>query len=241
MGGLRTRTGLYDEIVRIQSLNRELERGARYHVLEEEWLAARVSELEAMAHPGEDAYWLTMARIMELSLFCAGNHADSGMLREVGDLMFNPRTVMVHIRGQAMPVKKKRHEAMTAQFGDRVGAEDVISWLKNNTINEIREKPIVPTLMEALNSGGRMTDAYLESLDARACKIADAVNRVSICLNGPVDSFDHYLQTIDETERRFVESGLCRFDLDGFRELGNEIYVAGLYSEYPSRFIKGLA
>ena len=217
MSRLHRQTNVLDGVIWAHSFNRELDRGAQYRLLEEEWLAARVSELEAIGHPTQDSYWLTLARIAELSLFCAGNYADSGMLREVGDLMFNPRTIMAHIRGQAAPVKKKRHEAMTAQFRDWAGEEDIISWLKRNTMNEIREKPIVPTLMEALSSCGRMTDDYLESLEARACKIADAVRLVSICLNGPVESFEQYLQMIGDRKRRSIESGLCRFDLAAFR------------------------
>ncbi len=183
-------------------------------------------------------YWLTLARIMELALFSAGNCADNGMLRQVGDLMFNPRTIMVHIAGQSAPVKKRRHEPMTVQFGDRAGHENVVWWLQRNTINEVKEKPIVPTLMEALRSGGRMTDEYLESVESRSRKIADTVNLVSMCLNGPVTGFDQYLATIDQEERRFLEAGLCRFDLTVFRELESEIWSGTSCGACRSAFIR---
>jgi hypothetical protein len=213
-------------------------RAVEFGSMDEEWLAARVSECEAEGWANRDIYWLSLARIAELALFCAGGHADAGRLREVGDLMFNPRKILVHIRGEARPVVKERHTAMTEQFGNRAGAEGVIPWLVRNTINEIREKPIIPALMETLESCGRIANHYLEGIQAKARRIADTACLVSSSLSGPWASFEEFLGRVDEQNRRTIESGLCRFDLACFRELGNEIDAVALYPDYQSPFLK---
>ena len=50
-------------------------------------------------------YWLSMSRVMELALLCAGNFADFGQICKAGDFIVNPRHTEVHIEGIWEPVR----------------------------------------------------------------------------------------------------------------------------------------
>lgn len=69
-------------------------------------------EIEALETIGSiwgHVYWLTLARINELALFCAANYAENCEFQGVGDFLVNPRLTLVHIRGMPEPVVKERH------------------------------------------------------------------------------------------------------------------------------------
>jgi hypothetical protein len=85
------------------------------HNLKEKFL---VNQMERMKSSGEldgpvEIYWLSMSRVMEFALLCAGNYADLGQIREASDFMVNPRHTEVHIDGIWEPVRVKRYERMT--------------------------------------------------------------------------------------------------------------------------------
>ena len=220
------------------AVNLELDRRAASGRVDEDWLADETAGLETAGSVCEDVHWLTLARLAELAVFRAGGLIDRGRLREAGDLMFNPRLILVHVKGRSTPVRKERHAAMTEQFRPLAGTADVKTWLKQNTINEIREKPLVPALLETLRAGGRLAVEGLDRLEARTRRAADAVNLVSACLNGPWGDFEEYLRKAGEADRLFVESGLCRFDLDRFWDLGGEIDAAAWRPGYRSPFLR---
>ena len=58
----------------------------------EDWL----DELEMQNNEKNPVYWLLLVRLNELALLCAGNYADNCEFSAAGDLLLNPRKMMVH-------------------------------------------------------------------------------------------------------------------------------------------------
>ncbi|MFH1090224.1 MAG: hypothetical protein V1742_01520 [Pseudomonadota bacterium] len=223
----------------LAAFNQALERDSSASGIHESWLVEKTKELETIGQKEPEVYWLSLARINELALFCAGNYADCGELQATGDLLVNPRLIMVRVKNQAMPVKKERPTPLTQQFAPWVGSKvEVRQWLKFNTIIEIREKPLLMHLWEDLRDGGWMTPDYLVSVENRLQKIADVLILVSTChLPSGLDFHQHLRQTSPD-DRAFLMSRLCRFDHSVFDELGREIDIFGLLPNYRSRFLK---
>ena len=194
--------------------------------INEKFLEDKISELNLMDHWPGPAFWLTMARITELTLYCAGNYADSGELRAVGDLLFNPRQVLVHVRGQDQALVKDRHRPLTEQFShmaaDRAG---VIEWLKKQTKLEISRPPLLPELFRNMTESGFLSDEYLADVDDRMKKIADVAGLVASCPCPPHLDFTEYLARSSPSARSYLESRLCGFNLETFHRLGLEVKV----------------
>ena len=180
--------------------------------------------------PGISA--LILAKITELALFCAGNYADACEFRSAGDLLVNPRQVDFHIRGMRSPLRKNRHESASVQFASFMGDMDQISWLTLNTWSIIRKQALLPGLYEILKSAGFMKNEYIASIEAKMRKISNTIAFLSSWrIEGGHDLFLKYRES-NLTTRKFIENNLCRFNLDGFEELDEEIKA--LFSGYPA-------
>ena len=166
---------------------------------------------------------LTLARVMELALYCAGNYADGCEFEAVGDLLVTPRQVDIHVRGEAYPVLKKRHGRISAQLAGFIGNETPVGWLKHNTWPIIRKQALLPDLYEALTASGLLACEYLQSIEARMCQIADTVTFLSAWQIGNIIDLHKKLEISSPETRDFVASNLCRFDLTVFHDIGNDI------------------
>jgi hypothetical protein len=219
--------------------NRSLEENASIVRLNECFLEEKTNELEKIDPICEDLYWLTFARLNELALFCTGNYADNMEFTSVGDFLVNPRLVLIHLKNRNQPVIKKRHTKLTEQFQNvapkKIG---VIHWLKNETTLEIKEKPLLPYLHDVMKDSGYVSKNYLDSVDKRLKKIADAVGFFA-CLDF-VDSYDFHtrLQNTPEPEKEFIKSNLCKLDTNTFDDLGFDFYQLLQNSNYQSLFLK---
>jgi hypothetical protein len=205
-------------------LNARLERDAYLSRLNETQLERRLSEFEETGIDQGAAYGLTLARINELALLCAGNYADQCEIRCVGDLLFNPRRLLVHVAGLPGPVVKKRHMGLTEQFADVAGTRmDVVAWFKEKTVLEIKEKALLPHLYERLRDSGIISRQYLDSVNDRMKKIAAVIGLLASnqFLNGL--DFHQWLCHARAADRNFIESRLCRFDTEIFFALGREL------------------
>jgi len=204
--------------------NASLDEDARLARLDEPLLERRTDELESMAVDPEPFYWLTMARLTELALYCAGGYADHAEFRAAGDLLVNPRVVWVHMRGMAEPAVKNRHGRMTDQFKEP--GEDrarVVQRLKSRSVVEIGKKALVPHLEERLRASGRVTSTYLDSIDKRKKRIADTLAFLHAWPANGMEDFCSRLQRASSAERKFILDHLCRFDLSLYNELGRVI------------------
>jgi hypothetical protein len=204
--------------------NRALEREARPARLNEAFLEARVEALEGAGCAPGAIHGMTLARLIELTLLCAGGYADHGFLTGVGDLLFNPRLVLVHIRGREHPVRKERHTPLTAQFArtakTRVG---VVSWLRANTFLETVKKPLLPHLVEQFERNDPHPATYLDSVQERTARIVRLTSWLSAA--GVPHRHELHLRAaaLSEADREALEGRLCRFDRSRFDALGREI------------------
>ncbi len=193
-------------------LTRDMHKHFWDHYLTEDFLVYQVARLKASAE-GDGAgeiYWLSMARVMELALLCAGNFADFGQIRSAGDLLVNPRHTEVHIDGIWEPVRVKRYERMTAQFTAYAPAgTNVQEWLRDKTRLVHVKGPLLPDLYTLLQDADTLSEAYLSSVHQRLQKISETM---SFVMQGQRIDPDYPLSGVNPQEREFVEANLCRYD-----------------------------
>ena len=206
--------------------------------LNEGFLEQKVSELEEIGPINAESYWLTLARLNELVLLCAGNYADNLEFTAAGDLLVNPRRILVHIKNRIRPVIKKRHSRITDQFKNVASTRgEVIQWLKKKTLLEIKKEPLLPYLYENLKKSGYMSQEYLHSIDRKMKKIANVIVLLwSLHLPDSHD-FHQWLQHTTQSERKFIKSRLCNFDTRTFYDLGHDIHQIIQGEGYKSKFL----
>ena len=207
--------------------------------LNEECLEQMVRELEEIGPINAEPYWLTLARLNELTLLCAGNYADNLEFTAAGDLLVNPRCIQVHIKNRIRPVIKKRHSKITDQFRNEANTRgEIIQWLKKETLLEIKKEPLLPYLYESLKNSGYMSREYLLSIDSRMKQIADVIVLLwSLHLSDSHD-FHQWLQYTSQSEREFINSRLCNFDMRTFYDLGHDIHRIIRHEGYKSKFLE---
>ena len=222
--------------------NYSLEKDALVSSLNERFLEQKVSELEEIDSIREELYWLTFARLNELTLFCAGNYADNFEFTAAGDLLVNPVLIAVHVRGLSEPVIKNRHSRITEQFRCAASTKkEVIQWLKNETLLEIKKEPLLPYLYESLKNSGYISQQYLFSSDRRMRQIADVIAHLWSWHLPNDHDFHQRLQDTTQSEREFIKSKLCQFDKRTFYDLGHDFYQIIQCEGYKSKLlIKGL-
>ena len=204
--------------------NGVLDREARPENLNEGFLERKLEELDGLDVGRGESYWLTLARITELTLLCAGTYADNGELAAAGDLLVNPRLIVVHVRDLSEPLVKDRRGCVASQLRHLVPtAVGVIEWLKGNAWVEIRKEPLLPHLYKRLEQSGFLARTYLESVERRVKRVAEVIAFVATWhLPAGCDVSDrlHYLP---REEWEFVEENLCCFRRTFFAALGEEL------------------
>jgi len=224
--------------VALTHFNASLDENASILRLNEAFLEAKVNKLENIGPTVSYLYWLSLARVNELALLCAGNYADNFEFSAAGDLLVNPRKVLVHIRNHRSPIVKERHVKLSEQFQDVTdNHDDLIDWMKNETTLEMKEKPLLPFLFETLRGGGFMSRNYLKSSLEKMNKIANAIGFFG-CSNF-TESHEFYirLQNTPESEKDFIKSKFCRFNMDTFDELGKDFHRFVHDATHESRFL----
>jgi hypothetical protein len=225
--------------IMLLNYNRSLEGVSSLTCLNEKLLEQKIGELEEIGPINEELYCLTFARLNELTLLCAGNYADALEFTAAGDLLVNPRLTLVHVRNRIKPVIKKRHSRLTDQFKNTSSTRgQVIQWLKNETFLEIKKEPLLPYLYESLKKSGYMSQEYLLSTDRRMKKIADVIVHLwSLHLPNGHD-FHQWLQHAAQSERQFIKSRLCKFDMKTFYDLGHDFHQIIQGQGYKSKFLR---
>lgn len=219
--------------------NNSLENNISLTRLDESFLDEKIHELEEIGPVCSNLYWLTFARINELTLYCAGNYANNLEFSAVGDLLVNPRLIVIHFNNKNYRIIKNRHMKLTEHFHEYAETkDDIVSWLKNKTTLEIKKKPLLPYLYDNLKLSGLLTDNYLDSVDMRMKRLADSVG--FFASSNFVDSHHFYfrLQNIDESEKALLRSKLCYVTTTFFDELGRDFYHHMRNNNYKSKFIR---
>jgi hypothetical protein len=222
------RSGAEDDIKRdlafLLEFNRNLERNAHLSRLNEKYLEQKMEEIDGYVPICNALYECTRVRVHELLLLCAANYANNCEYRAVGDLMFNPRLILVHIRGRHEPVAKERHAPLSRQFADRAEADQkVIIWLKEKTTLETIKKPLIPHSYEILERCRLISRDYLNSARDREVQIADL--SAFLCSKGFEDrsELEDWIRRAGPGDRALVESRLLPLDWEIFRKLGRWI------------------
>lgn len=209
------------------------------HFLNEDFIVNQMEWLELSgAQDGSvEIYWLSMSRVMELALLCAGNYADFGQIREAGDLILNPRHREIHIDGIWEPIRVKRYEGITEQLKDYAPAEiNVREWLRDNTHLVQIKGPLIPDLFDMLKRAETLSESYLASIDSRMQKISETITFV---MQGQMVDQNYPLSGVIPEEKDFVEANLCRYNRKKFHQIGNDIGKLLRDKNYCSTFLKG--
>jgi len=225
------------DLERILLYNERLEKAANLTGLNEPFLEEVLEELEnAFSYLGRP-YWLSFARLTELALLCAGNYADNGFASGVGDLLFNPRLILVRIPGEA-PVIKERHTPLTMQFRHKSSTrQGVIEWLKRWTTLETIKPALLPYMHFKLGQSGFIAEGHLSSIMERMHKIADTT---ALLLTGNMRSeaeTHKWLNGACDSDRKMIKVRLCGFDTRIFDALGADVWNTCRGKPFHSGFL----
>jgi hypothetical protein len=214
-------TSPHEELIRF---NLRVQEEGHLTNLNESFLEQKLDELQSLPPSRPELYWLTFARLAELTLYCAGNYADSGYFLGVGDLLFNPRLIKVYIKGRAAPVVKKRHGALTEQFRHFANSETtVVPWMIQNTLLETAKEPLLAEMCQAIESSGFFAQWYLDSIKNRMIQVADTSSSLAVRSLWHETGSEEYLGIMSDPEQEMVLERRCRFEKTLFEDLGKEI------------------
>jgi len=223
----------------ILNFNRTLEENATLVNLNEAALVTLLNRLEETSFYHGDLYWFSLARINELAIIVAGNYAESCEFSLVGDLLLNPRLILIHVRGRQQPIVKERHTALTEQFRHTATTRGgVMQWLKNHTIVETGTEALLPYLLGRLRHSGLFCESYLAVIESREKRVADLSAYLACQHFDNRTTFTKWLQNANPEEQNFMKSKLCRFDFRLFNMLGDNIKRTANDATYESIFLK---
>ena len=216
----------YVESDSVLLLNEELDNLRLPHEINEPSIERFLKILEDSGASDLSCYWLMMARIFELALICAGQYADNCELSTAGDLLVNPRKVLVHRKDHPNPLVKHRHTRISEELnkGDWC-KQDFLIYLKNKIALEIVKPAILPFLFEQMQQSRMMAAWYLNKAGERMKKIADTIGFLAAWSVSSFEDFHKRLQTASPKTCAFVSDHLCRFDDQYFKQLGQEIQI----------------
>jgi hypothetical protein len=205
-----------------EAVNRRLDQVGVPHGINETFLEAILDQMNDPGRPHSAIHWLTLARLTEAAILCAGHYADNCEFRAAGDLLVNPRKVHVQVPGRGPAFIKNRHGRLTEQLADRFsGAID-----KREVQCRIVAPALLPDLYRRLVTSGYFTQAYLDHVQQRLTAIAATIAFLAAWSVDANERLYQKLQSADAAQRQFVEEHLCRFDATWFWLLGHRIRQA---------------
>jgi hypothetical protein len=226
----------------LSDYNASLEEEAIPGNLHEDFIESKLFELERLKPEDPDnseIYWLTFARLFELALLCAGNYADHFEFAAAGDLLVNPRLILIHFKSGCKAVKKDRHIKLTEQFHYVASErEAVVTWIKQETVPEIVEKPLLVHMHEQMARSGYLSEEYLALVEGRMERIADAIGFLASWHLADSSAFYLRVQYASPSEKSFIESNLCRFNKEIFFELAQDVRQLAIDPYQKSRFLR---
>jgi len=230
---------LVEHLEMILNFNQMMEEKAAVHKLNEEVLVHLLNLLDEAVFVQGSLYWLSLARINELAIICAGNYAENCEFVLVGDLLINPRLILIHVRGRHHPIVKKRHTPLTEQFSHMaVSREGVIDWLKKQTIVETRQQALLPHLLGRMKDSETFHESHVISIESRLKQVADLTGYLACQRFENQSSVVKWLRKASPVDRDMVESRFCRFDFKRFCLMGEDIKRIANDATYESSFLK---
>jgi hypothetical protein len=206
------------------------------HEVNEPLIEGLLQQIDHCAHGSQARSWLLTARVLEAALVGTGHYVDNCEFGAAGDLLANPRQVLIHLRGYRQPIVKKRHGRLSEQLAPYCRYHPFPAWFKDNAALEIAKPALVPDLLQRLERSRCFRPAYLDSIHRRMNKAADTIGFLSAWgLTGWEDMYQR-LQAASRQQQEFIADNLCGFDLEDYHGLGREIDLragaAGIQSRY---------
>lgn len=183
-------------------------------------------------------YWLIGARIFEVAILSAGHYVDNCEYTAAGDLLFNPRKILIYQKGCSQPIKKHRHGRLSDQLhGHREADQPFPIWFRDQVTLRLVKPAVIPFLLTRMEQSGRMADAYLRTVRQRMQRAADTIAFLNSWSISAQEDLQGRIESASPETRRFIADHLCAFDDEAFKALGEEIYRACSDPGYQSRFI----
>lgn len=217
-------------------INRRMDRLQVPHEGTEPVIEALLAELDARADPACPLTWLVTARLAELTLLGAGHCADNGAFRAAGDLLFTPRRVLIHRKGDAAHIVKPRHARVSDVLGlAQASPRERCRQLVYETITRVAQGPLFTELADRLRCSRAVPPDYIDRLTARAARVAGTIGALAACDR---DAEPPVLPVAaSRATRDFVAAHQCRFQGAVFRRLGEEVRRRHRDPRYRSPFL----
>ena len=184
-----------------------------------------LQNLKAFETTPQPAYWLMMARLFELSLILTGHYADNCEFSAAGDLLVNPREVLIHRKGYPYPLRKPRHGRLTEHLNQKETCRKIVLFLaKHDVTVEVAQPAVLPYLYGLMESSCQIASWYLHEAQERMKKIADTIGFLSAWSLSKFEVLHHRLQKMTSKTSRFVADHQCNFDTHYFARIGREIH-----------------
>ncbi len=188
-------------------------------------IEAALDKLKRIGVPDQPQYWLLLARITELTLVCAGHYIDHLEFEAAGDLLFNPRQVLVYRKGHPHPTVKNRHRSLSRHLRRISGWTTTPSarWLRGNVSIAVTRPALLPRLILQIEQSGCISTSYLNGVNRRMKQASDAIGFLSALHMSSYVELLHYLKRAQGPARRLISENLCRFDTVLFRKIGDDL------------------
>jgi len=222
----------------LSCLNNALDKAAVPYVVNEHQIEVWLNELEMQNNQKNPGYWLLLVRLFELALLCAGNYADNCEFSAAGDLLLNPRRILVHFKNARQPVLKQRHGKLSEQFGRKGQSRKcALQRLADHATIETKRQPLLPHLFKIMQNSGRVSASYLDLAGTRMKRIAETIGFLSSWQIS--DAAELYRRTTEAGPEAsdFIQSNLCRFRNDLFFAIGDDVRQAMSNPLYRSDFL----
>lgn len=222
----------------IARISTEMEREVALHLLNEEIIERFWSYASRLEGGCPRVYWLLAARLAEATLLCAGNYADNCELVATGDLLVNPREIIVHSRNGGQSTVKRRHGLISAQFiPTGVTCKEQKKAFYARISLETTKPPLLPHMTQVLKRSGFISPFYLQRLEECQRRIADTLGFLSAWRIFDAADLFQRLEASPPSKRAFVESQLCRFDSRIFNQIGADLQRSLAEPNYSSPFL----
>jgi hypothetical protein len=222
----------------IDRINAALNRMQQPWDVNESTIEDLLCQLQACKGETGDRYRLLTARLLEAALLCAGHYADNCEFTAAGDLLVNPRRILIHIRGCRHPVVKRRHGRLSEQLAGYCDGQPFPEWFRCNAVLEVAQPALVPDLLQCLERFQCFRADYLESVRRRMEKAAGAMGFLSAWGVSGWEELHRRLHRVSPQERSFVTASLCGFNRKDFNGLGRDIERLARPSGARSHYLK---
>lgn len=209
-------------------LNYRLQDEAFETSINKDFLEKWILRLSGAFRPNSYCFWLGLARINELALFCVAGYVDICELEAAEDLLFDsndlPRQTWDAPPTQSLCCIIREQESRLCHKKGILGKEE--------------NRALIPYLFELLQGSDYISGEYLKSVSWRIERIKDVMGVLIAQEITCSDDLSERLSCMDWEERRVFDSMLCRFDRWIFNDMGRELHQFMRFGAIESRYME---